>query len=499
MQPTKIKINNTLGLDRNVDQIYQPSSIAQLIADFKNLQNLYSNLSAYSTGNNWGYGCSAPNKSGGLLIDLAACKSIRNFDPYHGIVTVEPGVTYGDLEKFLAENDNQWLTPVHGGGPTCSVLGNALERGYGITPYADHFGAVTSLKAILPSGEIYEGSLSKIGVPRLDRLFKYGIGPYYDGIFTQSGLGIVTEITLKLARRSEQTEMFYFSAFEESDLYLLVEAIKKTKQELGSIVGGINLINRERVLSMVIDYPLDKIKSLDPLDPLELQKFSKQNAVTPWLVVGMIYGPKEVVQAAKKRLLKNFSHINLRKFFYNTQNRKYFKLLSRILHFVGAGNLSFVINKIDQAFDVLNGKPNTLALKLAYWKNPNKSLTVNPNLNPSLDNCGLIWYSPLVEMQPDNVKKYVEFMKSASEKFKFNNLITLTTIDDLCFDSTIPIVFDQSNPTDQQRAHSFYDYLLYEGQKLGFFPYRLNIDSQTKFDFQTDLFNFKLINKTRYK
>jgi hypothetical protein len=48
-----------------------------------------------------------------------------------------------------------FLVPVTGAGPNCSLLGNALERGDGVVPHADHFGAVTALAAVLPDGEMY--------------------------------------------------------------------------------------------------------------------------------------------------------------------------------------------------------------------------------------------------------------------------------------------------------------------------------------------------------
>lgn len=49
---------------------------------------------------------------------------------------VEPGVTYADLYAYLVEkklDHKLWIdTPDLGGG---SVLGNAVERGVGYTPY----------------------------------------------------------------------------------------------------------------------------------------------------------------------------------------------------------------------------------------------------------------------------------------------------------------------------------------------------------------------------
>lgn len=493
-----MKINNTMGIDREIGSVYVPESIDELKRNFKNLLSSHKNISVFSQGKNWGYGCKAPAQNGSLQIDLSKCRSILHFDNYHGVITLEPGVTYGELADYLRVNGDAWLAPVHGGGPGCSVVGNALERGYGITPHSDHFGAVISLKALLSNGEFYERTLEKLGLGRLDKLFKYGLGPYYEGLFTQSGVGIVTEMTIRLAKRAEQVEMFYFNIQNGADLPDVVDAIKKTKQTLGSVVGGINLINRERCLSMTIEYPVEKILSREKIDQLFLDEQAKKYKLTSWLVIGMIYGPQSVTKAAKKEILKNFKDIKKRKFFYNNQNRKLFLSLGNLLHKIGLSELKGLLKILDDAFMVLNGKPNTVALKLAYWKNLNKNYLSQENLNPSNDNCGLIWYAPLVEMKPECVIRYIEFINEASKKFNFNSIITMTTVDDLVFDSTIPILFNKEDPIDQKRALDFYLYLLEHGKSLGFFPYRLNVVSQQHIDFQNHLFNLDYVMKGRY-
>jgi 4-cresol dehydrogenase (hydroxylating) len=92
-------------------------------------------------------------------------------------VTVEPGVTQQILYDYLERNRLAFLVPATGAGPHCSLVGNALERGYGITPYADHFSAVTAIEAVLPNGRIYRSALSELGGGTVDRAFKWGIGP----------------------------------------------------------------------------------------------------------------------------------------------------------------------------------------------------------------------------------------------------------------------------------------------------------------------------------
>ena len=493
-----MQITTTLGINRQDITIYEPESIDELKKDFVNYSSRFTNISVTSGGKNWGYGCHAPNADQSLLIHLKKCNRIIEFDNYHGIITLEPGVTYGQLALYLEEKGDEWIAPVHGGGPDCSVIGNAMERGYGITQHTDHFGAVITLEAILNDGSIYVGSLKKLGLERLDKLFKYGVGPYLDPIFTQSGVGIVTQATIRLAKKPSYVEMFYYFLEDEASLQPSVEAIKKSKLTLGSLVGGINLINRERCLSMLIDYPLEKILSRAPLSEEEMIKEAKKNMITPWLVVGMLYGEKRLVKESRKIIENNFAGIKKRKFYFNTNNRKLYQLAQEVLRRINITSFDRSLTSMNMAYDVLYGKPNNVALKLAYWKNENKELVKNDNLNPNRDKCGLIWYAPLVELTASSVQTYCEFIKEASKKFNINSLITLTTIDDLCFDSTVPILFNSNDSKDRENACKYYEYLIEEGKKLGFFPYRLNIESQKKYNLNNSILRFNLINEARY-
>lgn len=492
------KIYTTLGTEKSILNIFAPESIAELSEQWRSKNFDRDNVFVISRGRNWGYGCHAPEVDNKLLIDLSKCNEIKNFDPYHGIVTVGPGVSYGQLADFLEDNGGQWIAPVHGGGPNCSVLGNILERGFGITPHSDHFGALKSLKALLQNGELYEGAFSKMGLDHLDRLFKYGIGPYQDGLFTQSGFGIVTEVTIQLARRPEFIEMFYLNFSSEEELLIAVDKIKKLKRSLGSILGGINIINRERVLSMIIDYPLKKIQKREPLSEEELQFYAKRHMVSPWMVIGALYGPKKMTKQAKFILKKELRTHYEKSLFFNSSNRNIYRVIKKAFFVFGKTELADKLDKLDMAFQILEGRPNNVALSLAYWKNTNKELVKHDTLNPNIDNCGLIWYAPLVEFKADSIQRYIKFINETSKKYHINPLITLTTIDDLCLDSTIPILFNRDDIEDHERAHAYFEELLDIGRKLGFFPYRLSTELQKEVDIYQLELKVPSINPLRY-
>ena len=158
-------------------------------------------------------------------MDLSALQEIKIVDADLGIVSLQPGVTQGMLHDYLIAHKLPLMVPVHGGGPTCSLLGNALERGYGLTPTSDHFAGLTSLKAVLPDGSAYESPFHAMGAELIGSAHRWGIGPYVEGLFSQGNFGIVTEATFTLQQRPEHVEAFFVKIDNDQQL---ADVIPKT-------------------------------------------------------------------------------------------------------------------------------------------------------------------------------------------------------------------------------------------------------------------------------
>src|SRR5689334_2655117 len=109
-----------------------------------------------STGRNWGYGSRVPASDGCVLLDLGRMNRIVDFNEELGYVTVEPGVTQAQLQAFLAERNSRLWMDSTGASPHCSLIGNAVERGFGHTPYGDHFAHSSNLEVVLPQGDVME-------------------------------------------------------------------------------------------------------------------------------------------------------------------------------------------------------------------------------------------------------------------------------------------------------------------------------------------------------
>ncbi|MBV8894397.1 MAG: FAD-binding oxidoreductase, partial [Acidobacteria bacterium] len=290
----------TTGVQRSIPAALRPKSVEQVIPIVDIARRHAIPLYPISTGHNWGYGSANPVTDGCVILDLSGLNRILDMDPDLGLVTLEPGVTQQDLHDYLERNALPFLVPVTGAGPDCSLLGNALERGYGITPHADHFAAVTAVEAVLPDGRIYRSALSELGGGTVDRGFKWGIGPYLDGLFAQSNFAIVTQMTIALAPRPERVEAFFFGLNEDTGLEAAVTAVRQLLRSLGAVTGSINLMNAQRMLAMIAPYPADRV-SENGILPLEVvAKLGAANRLMAWTGLGALYGKAQIVKAARR-------------------------------------------------------------------------------------------------------------------------------------------------------------------------------------------------------
>ena len=478
---------NTMAVRRSLPAALRPPSAQQLPALVHTARKYRIPLYPVSTGHNWGYGSALPVTDGSVLVDLSDLDSIIEMDAETGLVTLEPGVTQRMLRSYLDRNDLPYLVPVTGAGPDCSLVGNALERGYGITPYADHFAAVMSLEAVLPNGDIYRTPLSELGGTTVDHAFKWGVGPYLDGLFSQGNLGIVTRMTIALAPRPERIEGFFFGIEKDSDLEETVNCIRNALRQTGPVSGSINLMNRRRVLSMMAPYPFGQ-ENPDGILPTELlQQMAKQHQVMEWMGAGALYGNARLVRAARSVIRKELRPVARRLLFFTPSKVERIRRSASVLPGRLGRQTARIFDTLGQTLRLLAGSPSEIALPLAYWKSGRKPQG-NAPLNPARDGCGLIWYSPLVPMRPAQVRTYTELVTNVCSRHGIEPLITLTTLSDRCFDSTVPILFNPENPEETKRAHACYDELFERGQKEGFLPYRANISSMERFTSESSTF-----------
>ena len=435
-----------------------------------------------STGRNWGYGAASPTVAGSAVVDLSALNEIEIVDRDLGLVKLQPGVTQGQLYQYLQENAPELMVPVHGGGPTCSLLGNALERGYGITPTADHFLALNSLEAVLADGSTYQSPFHAMGAPLIGAAHRWGIGPYVEGLFSQGNFGVVTEGTFALKRRAEHVEAFFVKIKSDEDLEETIVALRDLLSSLGGSIAGINVMNNRRVLSMSHPYPRDKVRPGEILSDKLCSDMSKVGGITAWTLAGVLHCPKRMIRNLRKEISSRLPKVVSRPIFMNRQR---LKMAARIGRWLPKAKRDFLVGQtksIHSLLDLADGIPSRVALPLAYWLQGGFEKTAGKKHSvphPSRDNCGLIWFSPLVPMKSDVVTEFTKTVKRVCQQHAIEPLITLTTLSERLLDSTVPILYRPTEDGATERANECYQRLVEECLKLGCSPYRLKTSSMS--------------------
>ncbi len=481
---------NTFGKPQQFSgaiQVLQESAIPQLLS----LANSVGiKLHPVSTNNNWGYGSILVDKEPVYLLDLSALNAITPTNKELGLITIGPGVTQQQLHDYLVEHNWPHMVPVTGAGPSCSLLSNALERGYGITPYTDHFYACNAVKAYLPHPDLCEQKLSSAvsaldqsGNDFIDKTFKWGLGPYIDGLFTQSNLGVVTEMTLRLAKKPSSFCAFYIQIFEEDNFSEAVSFIRDLLESQSGMVGSINLMDKRRLVSMTCENPNVENNPIEPLSDEQVNKLAASKRLPEWMIVGSIYGEQPVVNFVKKYIKQKGKKLG-RILFSDSILLKFARQFVRLpLNFIPAfKDVKGQLTSLKEGVDIMLGEPNQVALPLPYWRNKSSKGDKSRPLDPASENCGLLWYAPLIPMDPNSLKQFVSFVRSTMLKYELDPLITFTNLKHDCIDSTVPLVFDKSDSSEETRALNCLHELITEGCKNGFVPYRLPIHEQQQID-----------------
>ncbi|BGP16618.1 hypothetical protein JCM10213_000466 [Rhodosporidiobolus nylandii] len=264
-----------------------------------------------SIGRNLGYGGAAPRVPGSLVINLGErMNKVLNVDEKAANCLLEPGVTYIGLYEELKRRvgDKLWVdVPDLGGG---SVMGNALDRGVGYTPYGDHFAQICGMEVVLPNGELVHLGMDSMPNSKTGQCFQYGYGPYLNGLFTQASNGIVTKMGMFLMPNPGGILPFMISFKHKDDLEAAVNAIRPlmVTRQLGNVPSlRRGLWDAATYHSKAEYWP----EGGDAIVPEEVEaKILKKMKLGYWVFYGALYGPPAVTAAQWEHVIKPaFSHI----------------------------------------------------------------------------------------------------------------------------------------------------------------------------------------------
>ncbi|MCC6213562.1 MAG: FAD-binding oxidoreductase, partial [Polyangiaceae bacterium] len=414
--------------------IARPASREEVIACVRLAREHRVALYPISTGKNWGLGSRVPPAGEQVLLDLGRMNRIVAFDEELAHVTVEPGVTFGQLRDFLVARGSRLYASSTGATPRASVIGNTLERGDGSGPHGDRVNHVCALEVVLGTGEVVRTGFARFGETPLAPLSRHGVGPALDGLFVQSRLGIVTQLTLWLTPLPRALGVVRFSIRDPERLGPLVDAVRALRLD-GTFTASAGIWNDWRVLSTLRQYPWD-VAPTPPLGRAALDSLAAEWGAQRWFGLAPIYAPSLAVAEALA------AHVRA----------SLAPLTDRLTIDLRAGDPragAELFHESEPAFHFLQGIPHEASLRSVYWR---KRSAPPRDLDPERDRCGLLWACPAVPLRGAELARAVALCEQELLSHGFEPLLAFTTPTERLAYLIPLLVWDRDAEGDDERA-----------------------------------------------
>ncbi len=387
-----------------------------------------------STGKNIGYGSAAPATPGQVVLDLRRMNRILDVDAELCTALVEPGVTYQQLWDYIHERDLPlWLScpaPSAIAGP----VGNTLDRGVGYTPYGEHFLFSCGMEVVLPDGDVLRTGMGSIPGSNTWQVFKWGYGPYLDGLFTQSNYGIVTKLGLWLMPAPPAFKPFVVRFDADADIVRIVDTIRPLRiaNVIPNAVVIANVLWEATVLARRTDY----FAGDGAIDAAALRRIMADHRLGWWNVYAALYGTEEQIAVNWKMVTAAFA--------------------------AAGGTIETEAEAGDNPVfryrrDLMRGDMNLQEFGLYNWRGGG----------------GSAWFAPVSQSRGSETLKQMEMARRILDEYGFD-YVGEFIVGWRDMHHIIDLLFDRTDPGQMRRAHACFDQLLREFTAAGYGTYRAN-------------------------
>jgi 4-cresol dehydrogenase (hydroxylating) len=436
-----------------------------------------------STGKNWGYGDACAVGAGQVILDLSRMNRIVHVDPELAYAVIEPGVTQRQLSDYLREHGHRLWADCTGAGPDTSYIGNIMERGFGHSPYGNRLQHVAGMQVVLAGGDLLETGFGHYAQSRTTHLFPYGVGPFLDGLFTQSNMGIVTRLGIWLMPQAECVNHFLCSVPEHADIAPVVDALRPLRLD-GTLRSILHIGNDMRVLSGGGVFPRAAVPQGARLPDALRAAMRREAGVGAWSVSGALYGTPAQVAAARAALRRALRGTAGRPVFISERSLRLGGLAARLLGGTGAGRrLRAKVALGESLFAMNRGVPDGRFLAGAYWRRRDALPAGFPaHADPARDNCGLLWVSPVLPLRGEDMLAVHALAQASFDKYGFDLFATFSMINERTLGGVLTVAYDKEDDEEAARARACHDEVFERMFEAGYIPYRVGNHAMGRLD-----------------
>ena len=472
-----------------IPSVFQPSAFLYPanrddVAEIVRLANVQRvSLWPVSKGQNWGYGAATPARDGTVVMVLERMNRIHEVNQELAYAVVEPGVTYRQLHQHLEANGLPLWLDCTDGPADASVVGNSLERGVGETDYGDHFGNICGLEAVLPDGTIVQTGGGSIDGHRAFNTYKWGVGPYLEGLFSQSNYGIVTKMGVWLMPKPEYFASCLFELRHEEEFPALIDALRRLQLN-GAIKSKVHLINDVISFAVAFEHPRELLQGAECLTDARRAEIRRTYGIAPWTFAAGLYGTKSQVRANIALIKRELGRLGTL-LFVDDRGLRIIEWATRGLRGMERTALKGLANFVSRrvvrkpvslleflphVHAVEKGYPSDYFVKHAYFKNRRpKPAGV---ADPARDNCGLIWLGPMIPLVGSEVSQVLATVRQLYAKHRLDFSTALMVGNPRTVIALMSVFYDRDDPGETERAKALYFEMGEVTQRAGYQQYR---------------------------
>ena len=398
-----------------------------------------------SGGQNRGYGMVCAGRPGAVILDLKRMNRILEVNADLAYALVEPGVTFRQLYRHLQDNDIPLWMDVPSTSPDASYLGNITERGAGYTPLGEKFLFSCGMEVVLPDGRVLRTGTGTLQGTKTWQVFKWGYGPYLDGLFTQSNFGIVTKVGFWLMPKPPAYEPLSVVMDSPDAVYKAVEVLRPLKLNM-VIPNGACVTHVRKALGLTACWGeggniLPKVGRRFDYSPEVLAELKAAYHLGDWNFAGALYGLPETVGT-------------------------YRKIVEDALTSAVPGCRFLSAEEQSQS---------------AFWRAREKAMRGEPlwefDMSEWEGKSGALWISPVAPVTSEAVRQQIAIAEQTYRKhgFQYSAELILGTGRDL--HHIIWLMFDRSDVEERERADRCVMEMYDRYCEVGYLPYRTSVST----------------------
>lgn len=310
----------------------------------------------------------------------------------------------------------------------------------------------SGMEIVLPSGELMRTGMGALPHPQqkegarpedqpwneTSQLFNYGFGPYVDGLFTQSNLGITTKMGMWLMPNPGGYQSYLITIPREEDLKQAVDIIRPLR--LGMILQNVPTLRHILLDAAVMGHKSDYTSDISkPLDDAELDAIAEKLNLGRWNFYGALYGPEPIRNAMWGVVKQAFSSIPGAKFYFPEDRKE----KDSVLH---------------MRHKTMQGIPTFDELRWVSW----------------LPNGSHLFFSPIAKVNGEDATAQFAVTKARCREAGLDFIGTFT-IGMREMHHIVCIVFDRKNEVQKKKAHWLIKTLIDDCAKRGWGEYRTHL------------------------